>query len=206
MDKEQKKICPKCKESKSIEEFNKDGSRKDNLDVYCKKCRIQNKKILRRSKNGLIYQIYQHQKQVSKERKYPLPDYTLKELKNWCLNQELFHVLYDNWTKSGYDKNLTPSIDRKNDYLSCIFNNIQLMTWEENYKKSYRDKIEGRNNKQSRAVIQYDLKGNFIKEHYSMHQASRETKAKQGNIFYVCSGEQKTAGGFIWKYAENHEK
>lgn len=43
----------------------------------------------------------------------------------------------------------------------------------------------------------------LIKEFHSITQASKENNIKQGDISKVCSGKQKTAGGYIWKYKEN---
>jgi group I intron endonuclease len=48
-------------------------------------------------------------------------------------------------------------------------------------------------------VYQYDLDNNFIKSYDSITDAARETGACIGNIGSVCSGKNKTAGGFIWK-------
>ena len=54
-------------------------------------------------------------------------------------------------------------------------------------------------------VLQYDLKGNFIKEHYSIIEAARSIgkESLKGNISAVCRGVRTTAGGYIWKYKED---
>ena len=44
-----------------------------------------------------------------------------------------------------------------------------------------------------------DLDGNFIKEWKYLFLAKKDTK---GDIQACCSGKQKTAGGFSWKYNE----
>ena len=51
--------------------------------------------------------------------------------------------------------------------------------------------------KSTKPVIQYDLQGNFIKEWSSLNEAR---KCIQGDIQACCSGKQKTAGGYIWKF------
>lgn len=53
-----------------------------------------------------------------------------------------------------------------------------------------------------KAVNQFDLSGKFIKHWKQMRQASNELNISIGNISSVCSGKRKTAGGFMWKYAE----
>ena len=59
--------------------------------------------------------------------------------------------------------------------------------------------------KLSKKVLQYDLDGNFIAEHESLMSASRSVgKNNSGSISACCSGNQKKAYGFIWKYKENN--
>jgi hypothetical protein len=51
--------------------------------------------------------------------------------------------------------------------------------------------------KLQKAVIQYDLSGNFIKEYTGVNQAQRETGI---SISHCVRGLKKTAGGYIWKF------
>lgn len=48
-------------------------------------------------------------------------------------------------------------------------------------------------------VIQYDLKGNFIRRWESATLASKSISIHPNNIYSACKGEQKTAGGFKWE-------
>jgi hypothetical protein len=52
----------------------------------------------------------------------------------------------------------------------------------------------------SKSILQYDLKGNFIKEWESGKLASKELKINPGNISSCCAKIYKSAGGYIWKY------
>lgn len=55
-----------------------------------------------------------------------------------------------------------------------------------------------------RGVIQYSLKGSFVKKYHSLDQVVKQNKEKnfqKGNIGSVCRGKRKTAYGFIWRYA-----
>jgi hypothetical protein len=54
----------------------------------------------------------------------------------------------------------------------------------------------------STPVNQYDLKGNFIQQFTSAHQAGLTLGKVNGSpIHQCCKGKQKTAYKFIWKYA-----
>ena len=50
-------------------------------------------------------------------------------------------------------------------------------------------------------INQYDLKGNFIKQYFSISDASKQFKNKRSNISACCRKKQKTAFGYIWEYA-----
>jgi group I intron endonuclease len=54
-----------------------------------------------------------------------------------------------------------------------------------------------------RKVDQYSLENILIKSYNSMVEASKETKIGAGCIRANVLGKSKTAGGFIWKYANN---
>ena len=51
-------------------------------------------------------------------------------------------------------------------------------------------------------VLQFNKKMEFIKEWNSMTEAWRVCNVHKNNIMRCCQGKQKTAGGYIWKYAE----
>lgn len=49
-----------------------------------------------------------------------------------------------------------------------------------------------------KAVLQYDLEGNFIKEWHSITEASRTLNLNK--IWEVCNGRRNKCGNYIWKY------
>ena len=54
-----------------------------------------------------------------------------------------------------------------------------------------------------KAILQYDLDCNFIKEWDSSITASKELDINMSHINSCCRGESKTSGGFIWRYKNN---
>jgi hypothetical protein len=48
-------------------------------------------------------------------------------------------------------------------------------------------------------VLQYDKEMNLISEYSSMKDAGIKTNTDKGDISKVCSGKQKSAGGWIWE-------
>lgn len=55
----------------------------------------------------------------------------------------------------------------------------------------------------SKPIIQYDLKGNFIKEWMSGKNAAHCLNISQGNINNVCNGKRLSAGGYKWNFKNN---
>lgn len=194
--------CIKCGELKTSSLFVKDKTIISGYKLLCKNCDRLRAKKYRQTKRGLISQIYNHQKQNSKRRGYNNPNYTKNQLMEWIICQPLFFELFETWEQCNYHKELTPSVDRKDDYKSYTIDNIQLMTWGQNRKKSYKDVKYGINNKKSKTTLQLDMNGNFIKEYYSLKEASRSTGIQFSNISACCLGKKghSHAGGFKWKY------
>lgn len=54
----------------------------------------------------------------------------------------------------------------------------------------------------SKSVIQFSLNNEILHFYPSLMQSSRETGIDYRNISACCLGKVKSAGGFIWKYAE----
>ena len=195
------KICKKCNKEKSFSEFHKSKKDKSGLFYTCKDCNATKSKAYWRTKEGVVVKIYRSQCRHSKRRGHLSPNYTKDEFRKWLFNQSDFQKLYDAWVETGYKTALKPSCDHTDDYQGYSLDRLRLMTWEEHNQKSYSDRKNGINNKMNKVVRQYDLEGNFIKEHYSTRQAERETGISSSSISNVCLEKQKIAGRFKWQYS-----
>lgn len=152
------------------------------------------------SKRGVLTRIYNSQKSSSKDRLHEMPKYTKEELWDWLNSQPLFDKLFKEWEASNYCKDKKPSVDRIDDYKTYSFDNIQLMTWEQNNSKGYISVKNGSNRKICRAIIQYSKDGNFIAEHFSTASAARCLNVDPGNINRCCRNGRPTAYGYKWEY------
>ena len=74
--------------------------------------------------------------------------------------------------------------------------NLNLMTAKENTNWG------SRNERISKAVLQFTLDNIFVKEYPSTMQVARELGFSCGNIVNCCKGRYKTAYGYIWRYKE----
>lgn len=82
---------------------------------------------------------------------------------------------------------------------NCI-DNLEWCTTR--YNNMYGTRIERVKEKTSKPVIQFDLKGNFIKEYKSVSDASRETNTSASNIVKCCKKHPKynKVKNYIWRY------
>jgi group I intron endonuclease len=70
-------------------------------------------------------------------------------------------------------------------------------------KKQNDSTIEKRRISNSKHIIQYDLKGNFIKEWDNGKIASKELNISYTSINHCCNNKTITSGGYIWKFKYN---
>lgn len=69
-----------------------------------------------------------------------------------------------------------------------------------------KGKIAGGKHPNAKKVSQYNLDGYLIKIWDCIQQASNELCINKVSISECCKGKQKTAGGFIWKYADETQQ
>lgn len=196
------KICTKCGESKLESEFGVNSARINGLSNFCKKCTNTNRINYRRTKSGLIVKMYSAQLGSCRKRKHDPPSYSISEFKEWILGNKKFHKIYDEWVVSGYLKELIPSVDRSDNYLSYSFDNIKIGTWRQNIESAAVDRVSGINNKGNRAVVQFNVDGSICNRFHSTMNAFRSTKIDKKSIHSVCSGKRNTAGGFLWRFED----
>lgn len=68
-----------------------------------------------------------------------------------------------------------------------------------------RQHVRGANNGASRRVMQCDVDGNLICEYATLMEADAATGVSYKNISKAVRGHIKTAGGFIWKFADDKQ-
>lgn len=146
----------------------------------------------REKRTKQYYQVtYNSMVQHARDRGHNPPDFTKQEFKEWCLKQANFNTLFSNWIKSGFEKNLYPSVDRIFDNESYTFGNMQMMTYEENHlKQSF---------KRSKPVIQLDKEGNYLNRFKSIAEVTRRFNVSRGSIQNALKNKTKSAG-FRWEY------
>ena len=134
----------------------------------------------------------------SKVRGHNPPEYTKEELISWVTSQSHFEELYITWRDSGYLSNLRPSCDRLDNSKGYSFDNIELVTWEENMRRAKQDVRDGILGTFHTPVYQYTLEGQFVARYISQAEAERTTGANQQNISACCRGLLQHTNRFRW--------
>ena len=116
-------------------------------------------------------------------------------------NQFIHRLLAQNFLPNPHNKNHVNHIDA--DKTNNILSNLEWATPQENSSHAanlglYQPAIDATR----REVLQLDKNtGAVLARFPSLHEAGRATPALWQNIWKVCDGRRKSAGGYCWEYA-----
>jgi hypothetical protein len=195
------KKCTACGRELDLSMFYSIKTKGGRKKAACKKCNSERVKSYRRTEHGRIVEIYNKQRSRSKKKGWDGPIYSFDEFKEWVLSNDNWDSIYNNWVKSGYDVNKTPSVDRIDDYDIYKFGNIRLVTWEQNNIKAHKDRKNGNNNKVNKAVLMYSKDGEYIREFHSLAAASRFVGVYRSKISESIK-RGGTSAGYVWEFRE----
>ncbi len=115
-------------------------------------------------------------------------------VEDWMVHKLVYYVFKGEYDKSKY------VIDHKNgNKLDNSIDNLRLLTLKENAEAAF---YETKTNSSAKPVAQYDLQGNLLNTFLSARLAAKELNLDSSTISKVCRGQNKTHGGFIFKYLE----
>lgn len=147
---------------------------------------------------------------------YTYNDYFTKAIKKYGWDNFEHNILFDGLTKeeaSIREKELIAKYNTTNrDYGYNIADGGEGVA---GYKHSDKVKhqisvsMKGNDNCLSESILQFDLKGNFIKEYPSISDASRETGAPRSGISDASNlkdNSRYSSGGFIWLHKKDYSR
>lgn len=102
-----------------------------------------------KTKSGFLVRAYRNMKSRIagiQKRKFHLYQgkalWDKKDFYKWAQSNDKFHALFDAWEKSGYDRKLTPSVDRIDSTKGYSFENCEWVTHSENSRRSSQRRIK----------------------------------------------------------------
>jgi hypothetical protein len=165
----------------------------------CTKLDVANNSVdYDRTEKGVIRVIYKTQVSNSKKRECCDVTYTKVELKEW-LYQNGFKCIFDKWVESGYKKAQKPSVDRLDDFKGYSFDNIRLVTWNDNHLHQMSD-IQcgiGTSGRRCKKVAKKDKAGCLISVYVSYKSAVRDVGYK---VAHQIKNGVMCRNGFYWSY------
>lgn len=94
-----------------------------------------------------------------------------------------------------------PQVNHKDE--NPLNNHVDNLEWcTAKYNCNYGTRTQRIVEKQRMNVLQYTLRGEFVKGYSSINEVARELKVDAGHISDVCNGKRRWAYGFFWRYAD----
>ena len=89
---------------------------------------------------------------------------------------------------------------------NCCVSNLEWITHSENMQHAVEKGLvlKGGNNDRAKKINQYDLQNNYIRTWECLRETERILKIHSSNISKCCKGKVKSAGGYIWRYADEN--
>lgn len=154
----------------------------------------------RKTHKGVLTNLYSKMKERAKKKNIEMPDFTLQDFHKMFLEDKTYLRIFNEWELSNYNKDKKPSVDRINNKIGYLKNNIHIISWNEN---RYKQSMERRSRKGKVAQIK-DNK--IIKIWNSQREIAKKLKLTQSMLSLALTGKCKTAYGYEWKYIyENKE-
>jgi hypothetical protein len=169
-----KKVCSKCGEEKSLEEFGKLSSSKDGFKYYCKKC------------NCLNYKIYREK--YPDKKKETSKKYRDENKDKWFLYYEKNKEIIKNRAKKYNNENREYVLKRKKEYYEK--NKEKLKPSYKKYKNENKDKRNEQERIKKQTDILYHLKSK-VRCRLNVFLKSRNiTKRNQTFSIVGCTPEE----------------
>ena len=165
--------------------------------------------------SNIYFEILEEIESLDKKQWKPLECYWISQFKTWGFKLENQNGGGGGPVTFSHKKETKDKI--RNSLKGKIKGNTSIRTKETLKKQSLaaigKPKPQGfgkiiSNNKErsiklSKPVLQYDLKGNFIKEWPGASIAGRELSIEPNGITNCCRKNQSNSGGYLWRFKNN---
>lgn len=204
-------LCPNChsltdsyrgkKINKPLEELN--SSTINTINKLKEKEKLRQEEIYNNKiKNGEIPKLEKRKEKIIKYCEYCGKKITGRGTR-FCSQECLINFNKENNIYGSYDKNVLLEQSKTVHSLvelGKLYNITDKAIKKHLIKLNIFDQVKENFIKNERAVLQFDINNNFIKEWSSAKEAANALNLTKNKIQACCRNEQKSSGGFIWKY------
>ena len=170
--------CNYCSIEKTFNEMVKNKARINGTENICKRCKSEKARERNNSENGRLRYLFtrfrsstsKHNK-IAPEEKRDYPDFNLSYFIEWAYLHK-YKSFYDCWKKSGFKKDLCPSIYRIDCKKGYVSGNIELVTWQENRTKAVKNKETTGKKSGKELLVDCYFSGVLVKTFKNMTEAS----------------------------------
>lgn len=159
---------------------------------------LENTRRWRLTYKGLTANLYAKIRERSKRNNRQNDEFTLAEFRAFLEATDI-RRLFRRWERGNWSNKGRPSVDRIDCLLGYTFDNMQVITAQENRKKGDEEKII----LWGKPIHQVSLSGNVVAKYPNIKKAMEMTGINRNNISSVLHGKRKTAGGFKWEVIGN---
>ena len=115
--------------------------------------------------------------------------------RNYCVIHRLVLETFVGPWPEGMETNHLDG-DKRNNRVE----NLEWVTHSENMIHAYQNGLKTPNIEKK--VRQFTKGRHFVDRYKSLSEASRQTGVNLGHLSECCTGKRKSAGGFIWRFAD----
>ncbi len=137
-----------------------------------------------------LCQLYSNMMDRSSNRGHIDPQQHRLQFYLWA-EQNGYAEMWVGWFQSGFATRLAPSVDRLDNDKGYEWFNIQLIPWGEHSDKARKP------------VTQLTMEGKVVDWFTSGAEAAQLTGTNRVNLLAVCRGEQRSSGGFKWRFTDD---
>lgn len=156
---------------------------------------LENTRRWRQTYKGLTANLYAKIRERSKRNNRQNDEYSLGEFRIW-LKSTNFHDLFRKWEANAFVGDKRPSVDRINPLDGYRFENMQVITAQENRAKGDKEKLV----LWGKRIYQSTLTKVDIAIFPSIKEASAKTGINRNNISSVLHRKRTKAGGYYWHF------
>ena len=98
--------------------------------------------VYRHTPKGMLTNLFQKLSRRNEKKGYGQIGFNLDTFQRWAMNNNDFLRLFNLWVADDYSKKSKPSVDRIDPYKGYEFNNMQWLSWNENYLKGIAEVSE----------------------------------------------------------------